>query len=203
MIKIKLCGLKSLADIEIINKYSPEYIGFIFYKKSKRYIDYKTAKMLKNALNKNISAVGVFVNEDIDTVINLLNENIIDIAQLHGNENENYIKTLKSLTNKTIIKAFKIQNALDIQNAQQSPADLVLLDSGEGGTGETFNWSLIKSFNRPYFLAGGLNIDNIQTALDTLTPYALDVSSGIETDNIKDAKKIKAFIQTVRQNERI
>ena len=101
MTKIKLCGLKSLNDIEIINKYNPEYIGFIFYKKSKRYIDYKTAKMLKNALNKNILAVGVFVNEDINTVVKLLNENIIDIAQLHGNESENYIKTLKKLTNKT------------------------------------------------------------------------------------------------------
>ena len=203
MIKFKLCGLKSLNDIEIINKYNPEYIGFIFYKKSKRYIDYKTAKMLKNALNKNILAVGVFVNEDINTVVKLLNENIIDIAQLHGNESENYIKTLKKLTNKTIIKAFKVENELDIEKAKQSQADFVLLDSGTGGTGETFNWSLIKNLDRPYFLAGGLNIDNIKTALDNLSPYALDVSSGIETDNIKDENKIKAFIQTVRQYERI
>lgn len=203
MIKIKLCGLKSLNDIEIINKYLPEYIGFVFYKKSKRYIDYKAAKMLKNALNKNISAVGVFVNEDINTVVKLLNENIIDIAQLHGNENENYIKTLKSLTNKPVIKAFRVENELDIEKAKQSQADFVLLDSGTGGTGETFNWSLIKNLDRPYFLAGGLNIDNIKTALDNLSPYALDVSSGIETDNIKDENKIKAFIQTVRQYERI
>ena len=203
MIKIKLCGLKSLNDIEIINKYLPEYIGFVFYKKSKRYIDYKAAKMLKNALNKNISAVGVFVNEDINTVVKLLNENIIDIAQLHGNENENYIKTLKSLTNKPVIKAFRVENELDIEKAKQSQADFVLLDSGTGGTGETFNWSLIKNLVRPYFLAGGLNIDNIKTALDNLSPYALDVSSGIETDNIKDENKIKAFIQTVRQYERI
>ena len=203
MIKFKLCGLKSLNDIEIINKYNPEYIGFIFYKKSKRYIDYKTAKMLKNALNKNILAVGVFVNEDINTVIKLLNENIIDIAQLHGNESENYIKTLKKLTNKPIIKAFKVENALDIQKAKQSQADFVLLDSGTGGTGETFNWSLIDDFNKPYFLAGGLSIENIKTALDMLSPYALDVSSGIETSGKKDPEKIKAFIQTVRQHERI
>ena len=203
MTKIKLCGLKSLNDIEIINKYNPEYIGFIFYKKSKRYIDYKTAKMLKNALNKNILAVGVFVNEDINTVVKLLNQNIIDIAQLHGNESENYIKTLKKLTNKPIIKAFKVENALDIQKAKQSQADFVLLDSGTGGTGETFNWSLIKNFERPYFLAGGLSIENIKTALDMLSPYALDVSSGIETSGKKDPEKIKAFIQTVRQHERI
>ena len=203
MTKIKLCGLKSLNDIEIINKYNPEYIGFIFYKKSKRYIDYKTAKMLKNALNKNILAVGVFVNEDINTVVKLLNENIIDIAQLHGNESENYIKTLKKLTNKTIIKAFKVENTLDIKKAKQSQADFVLLDSGTGGTGQTFNWSLIDDFNKPYFLAGGLSIENIKTALDMLSPYALDVSSGIETDNKKDPEKIKAFIQTVRQHERI
>ena len=203
MTKIKLCGLKSLNDIEIINKYNPEYIGFIFYKKSKRYIDYKTAKMLKNALNKNILAVGVFVNEDINTVVKLLNENIIDIAQLHGNESENYIKTLKKLTNKTIIKAFKVENTLDIKKAKQSQADFVLLDSGTGGTGQTFNWSLIDDFNKPYFLAGGLNIENIKTALDMLSPYALDVSSGIETSGKKDPEKIKAFIQTVRQHERI
>lgn len=203
MKKIKLCGLKSLDDIEIINKYNPEYIGFVFYKKSKRYIDYRMAKILKNALNKNILAVGVFVNEDINTVVKLLNQNIIDIAQLHGNESENYIKTLKKLTNKPIIKAFKVENALDIQKAKQSQADFVLLDSGTGGTGETFNWSLIKNFERPYFLAGGLSIENIKTALDMLSPYALDVSSGIETDNKKDSEKIKAFIQTVRQHERI
>ncbi len=203
MTKIKLCGLKSLNDIEIINKYNPEYIGFIFYKKSKRYIDYKTAKMLKNALNKNILAVGVFVNEDINTVVKLLNENIIDIAQLHGNESENYIKTLKKLTNKTIIKAFKVENTLDIKKAKQSQADFVLLDSGTGGTGQTFNWSLIDDFNKPYFLAGGLSIENIKTALDMLSPYALDVSSGIETSGKKDPEKIKAFIQTVRQHERI
>lgn len=203
MTKIKLCGLKSLNDIEIINKYNPEYIGFIFYKKSKRYIDYKTAKILKNALNKNILAVGVFVNEDINTVVKLLNQNIIDIAQLHGNESENYIKTLKKLTNKTIIKAFKVENALDIQKVKQSQADFVLLDSGTGGTGQTFNWSLIKNLERPYFLAGGLSIENIKTALDMLSPYALDVSSGIETSGKKDPEKIKAFIQTVRQHERI
>ena len=203
MTKIKLCGLKSLNDIEIINKYNPEYIGFIFYKKSKRYIDYKTAKMLKNALNKNILAVGVFVNEDINTVVKLLNENIIDVAQLHGNESENYIKTLKKLTNKTIIKAFKVENTLDIKKAKQSQADFVLLDSGTGGTGQTFNWSLIDDFNKPYFLAGGLSIENIKTALDMLSPYALDVSSGIETSGKKDPEKIKAFIQTVRQHERI
>lgn len=203
MTKIKLCGLKSLNDIEIINKYNPEYIGFVFYKKSKRYIDYKTAKILRNALNKNILAVGVFVNEDINTVVKLLNENIINIAQFHGNESENYIKTLKVLTNKPIIKAFKVENALDIENARQSTADFVLLDSGTGGTGETFNWSLIKNLDRPYFLAGGLNNKNIKTALDNLSPYALDVSSGIETDNKKDPEKIKAFIQTVRQHERI
>ncbi len=203
MTKIKLCGLKSLDDIEIINKYNPEYIGFVFYKKSKRYIDYKTAKILKNALNKNILAVGVFVNEDINTVVKLLNQNIIDIAQLHGNESENYIKTLKKLTNKTIIKAFKVENTLDIKKAKQSQADFVLLDSGTGGTGQTFNWSLIKNFERPYFLAGGLNNKNIKTALNILSPYALDVSSGIETSGKKDPEKIKAFIQTVRQHERI
>ena len=203
MTKIKLCGLKSLDDIEIINKYNPEYIGFVFYKKSKRYIDYKTAKILKNALNKNILAVGVFVNEDINTVVKLLNENIIDIAQLHGNESENYIKTLKKLTNKTIIKAFKVENTLDIKKAKQSQADFVLLDSGTGGTGQTFNWSLIKNFERPYFLAGGLNNKNIKTVLNILSPYALDVSSGIETSGKKDPEKIKAFIQTVRQYERI
>ncbi len=203
MTKIKLCGLKSLSDIEIVNKYLPEYIGFVFCEKSKRYINIKTAKQLKNALNNNISAVGVFVNESLEVVAQLLNNNIIDVAQLHGNESEDYIKNLKSLTNKPIIKAFKIENTSDIKSAEKSSADFVLLDSGTGGTGTAFNWLLIKNFNRPYFLAGGLNINNIKTALDTLSPYAVDVSSGIETNNIKDLHKIKNFIKIVRQHERI
>lgn len=202
MTNIKLCGIKTMQDIKIINEYMPEYIGFIFAPKSKRYITKQTAIQLKKALNANILAVGVFVNEDAETVTQLLNDNVIDIAQLHGDETEEYIKDLRNITQKPIIKAFKIENAQDIQKAQQSTADFVLLDSGKGGTGKVFDWSIIKDLDRPYFLAGGLNTDNIKTALLSLSPYAVDVSSGIETDGSKDADKVAEFVKIVRKHER-
>lgn len=202
MTKIKLCGIKTIQDIKIINEYMPEYIGFIFAPKSKRYITKQTAIHLKNALNEKISAVGVFVNEDAETVAQLLNDNVIDIAQLHGDETEEYIKNLRNITQKPVIKAFKIENAQDIQKAQQSTADFVILDSGKGGTGKVFDWLVIKDLDRPYFLAGGLNTDNIKTALVSLSPYAVDVSSGIETDGSKDADKVAEFVKIVRKHER-
>ena len=193
MTKVKLCGLTRECDIEAVNELKPEYIGFVFAKKSKRYVSPEKAQMLKNLLNKDIQAVGVFVNEDIQEVAKLLNNNIIDLAQLHGNENEEYIKSLRNLTNRKIIKAFKITGEEDIKKAEQSSADFVLLDSG-AGTGQTFNWSLIKNINREYFLAGGLSPDNEIEAIETLHPYALDVSSGIETDGFKDKDKMTKFV---------
>ncbi len=203
MSKIKFCGLTRLCDIQAANICKPDYIGFVFARKSRRCITSKQAKELKNELHSDISAVGVFVNEDIAKIAELLNNGVIDIAQLHGNESNEYIKRLRALTDKTIIKAFGIKNEADILEAKNSKADYILLDTGNGGTGMVFNWELAKNINRPYFLAGGLNLENIKTAVENLNPFAVDVSSGIETDGVKDKAKMTEFVKIIREmNER-
>ena len=203
MSKIKLCGLSRLCDIQAANICKPDYIGFVFAPKSKRYINPQQAEVLKKELLPDILSVGVFVNDDITKISDLLNNGIIDIAQLHGNESNEYIKKLRTLTNKTIIKAFSIKSEFDIIQAQNSLADYVLLDTGNGGTGMVFNWELAKNIKRPYFLAGGLNLENIKSAVETLNPYAVDVSSGIETDGFKDKAKMTEFVKIIREiNER-
>ena len=198
MTKIKLCGLSRPCDIEAVNRLKPEYIGFVFAIKSKRFVPYDTAHKLKTMLDKDIKAVGVFVDETEENVAMLLNKGTIDIAQLHGNEDESYIGRLRALTPKPIIKAFKVTSEEDVKKADLSSADYVLLDSG-AGTGMTFNWEFIKGIKRPYFLAGGLNPDNVSDALQALHPFAVDVSSGIETDGLKDEQKMTDFVSNVRK----
>lgn len=198
MTGIKLCGLKRECDIEAVNKLNPDFIGFVFAQKSKRYVDPEGAAKLKAKLNKGIKAVGVFVNESPEAVAELLNKGTIDMAQLHGSEDEEYISRLRSLTDKPLIKAIKVQSKADIDAADESSADYVLLDSG-AGTGMTFNWQLIKGIKRPYFLAGGLNPENVAEAVKALNPYAVDVSSGIETDGLKDEAKMADFVSIVRK----
>ena len=194
MSKIKLCGLTRIEDIEAVNELKPDYIGFVFASKSKRYISPQKAKILKTLLDPSIKAVGVFVNASPENIAELLNENIIDIAQLHGNEDDDFITKLRSFSGKPIIKAFTIKSENDIEAAQKSTADYVLLDSG-AGTGQAFNWSLIKNIKRDYFLAGGLSPENALDAVKKLHPFALDVSSGIETNGIKDKQKMADFIR--------
>ncbi len=201
--KIKLCGLTRPEDIKCANSLKPDYIGFVFAKKSKRYVSPDTAFKLKELLLPKIKAVGVFVNEDIRNVAILLNSNIIDIAQLHGDEDETYIKKLRILTDKPIIKAFKIKTRDDLPGVKNSSADYILLDSGSG-SGNVFDWDLIKSIDRPFFLAGGLNPENVEEAIRTVKPFAIDVSSGIETDGFKDEEKMSDFVSTARNvSERI
>jgi Phosphoribosylanthranilate isomerase len=198
MTKIKLCGLSRPCDIEAANALLPEYIGFVFAPKSKRYVSPQTVGELKKLLFPQIKAVGVFVNEAPENIAALLNEGYIDVAQLHGKEDNTSIAQLRALTDKPIIQAFKIADVCDIAKAEQSTADFVLLDSG-AGTGTVFDWNLIKNINRPYFLAGGLSPDNVGEAVNVLRPYAVDVSSGIETDGLKDAMKMASFVTTVRK----
>lgn len=198
MTGIKLCGLKRECDIEAVNKLNPDFIGFVFAEKSKRYVNPIEAAKLKEMLGKGIKAVGVFVNESPEAVAELLNKGTIDMAQLHGSEDEEYISRLRSLTDKPLIKAIKVQSKADIEAADESSADYVLLDSG-AGTGMTFNWQLIKGIKRPYFLAGGLSPENVAEAVKTLNPYAVDVSSGIETDGLKDEAKMADFVSIVRK----
>lgn len=197
MTGIKFCGMRSLRDIGYVNLLLPEYVGFVLAPKFWRCISHGTAAELKKALNPEIRAVGVFVDNPFEEVSELLNSGIIDIAQLHGSEDENYIARLRERNGKPVIKAFKIAAKSDIERAENSPADLVLLDAGTG-SGVGFDWSLIQGFRRDYFLAGGLTPENVSEAVKMLRPYAVDVSSGIESDKIKDFAKMKAFADAVR-----
>lgn len=201
MTKIKLCGLSRFCDIEAVNILKPEYIGFVFAENSRRYVSPEDACLLKKRLSSEIKAVGVFVREDVKVIADLMGRGIIDAAQLHGGEEEAYIRYLRKLTGKPIIKAFRIETAEDIIAAERSSADHLLLDSGEGGTGSTFDWGLLKRMKRPYFLAGGLTPENVGRAVGELHPYAVDVSSGVETDRKKDRDKMAAFVAAVRKEE--
>ena len=202
MTGIKLCGLTRLCDMEAANELKPEYIGFVFAAKSRRYVTPEQAAGLRQALDPAILAVGVFVNEDPERVAELLNEGIIDLAQLHGNETETYIKRLRQLTKKPLIQAFSVDSAQAVMQAQESAADYILLDSGRGGTGTVFDWEFLKQIKRPYFLAGGLDIGNVAEAVERFHPYAVDVSSGIETDGVKDREKMRQFVTIVRSGRR-
>ncbi len=197
MTKIKFCGLRRAEDIDFANELRPDYIGFVFWKSSKRFVAPDRAKMLKNRLDPHIKAVGVFVDEQPRIVAELLNDGIIDVAQLHGGESEAYISALRALINAPIIKAFKIRTAEDIEAAKRSAADMVLLDSGYG-TGKTFDWSLFSALDRPFFLAGGISAENIEEAVGHFSPYAVDLSSAIETDGVKDKAKMENILRILR-----
>ena len=197
MTEIKFCGLKRPADIEAANELSPQYIGFVFAKKSKRYVTPEKAKELKALLRPEIKAVGVFVNESAEVIAQLLNEGVIDLAQLHGTEGKEEIAALRALTKKPLIQAFQIKSEKNLAAAEESAADLILLDSG-AGTGATMDWEPLKSVKRPFFLAGGLDPVNVADAIRTCHPFAVDVSSGIETDGVKDRDKMRAFQRAVK-----
>lgn len=201
MTRIKLCGLTRPCDIEWANDLRPDYIGFVFARKSRRYVPPMNARAFRETLNPAIQAVGVFVNEAPEVVADLLNTGVIDLAQLHGGEDEDYIKALRKLTDRPLIQAFRVENTADLERARQSTADHVLLDSGAGGTGTAFDWALLTTFDRPFFLAGGLAPENVRQAVQTIRPFAVDVSSGIETDGAKDCIKMTAFVNAVRHEE--
>ena len=183
MTKIKFCGLSRRCDIEAVNELKPEYIGFVFVKTSKRYVSFEKAEELKSLLDPKIKAVGVFVNEDLKRIEEICDKKVIDIVQ-------------------PVIKAFCIKKEEDVRQAERSPADFILLDSG-AGTGRTFEWEWIKHMERPYFLAGGIHIDNVEKALEQLKPYAIDVSSGIETEGRKDKRKMAAIMTAVRKERKL
>ena len=198
MTKVKFCGMMREDDIAAVNELKPDYIGFVFALKSRRYVSPQKASFMKAMLAEDIKAVGVFVDEDITVVEDLLAQGIIDIAQLHGNEDEQYIRILKERTGKPVIKAFGIASAEDVRRAEASPADLILLDTPGGGTGRSFDRGLLKDISRPYILAGGLDPENVRAAAEDLHPYGVDVSSGIETDGVKDRTKMKLFMQEIK-----
>lgn len=205
--KIKTCGLFREEDINYANELKPDYIGFVFAE-SKRKVGVEKAYNLKNKLDKEIKSVGVFVNDNLDFILNLIREKIIDIIQLHGNEDNDFLDNLKTKTNAKIIKFIPVENADSILNSLNIFSDFILLDNLKGGVGKTFNWNYLKEafesnkkfievFNKKYFLAGGLNKENINEALK-FNPYCVDLSGGLETDGIKDFEKMKYIINITK-----
>ncbi|MBE6005318.1 MAG: phosphoribosylanthranilate isomerase [Lachnospiraceae bacterium] len=259
MTKVKICGLRRREDIEAVNRLKPEYIGFVFYEKSRRNVTEEEAMALRKALDPDIISVGVFVDAEPELILRLVKKGIISVAQLHGHETEEYIEKLKKEMEKDrvesddgsrergakissmpeddikvreaepehekgfeyekgfehgkdfehikgfehekefkVMKAFLIRSEKDLQAARETKADYILFDNGLG-SGETFNWEILKDFRKPYFLAGGLTDANVTGAIQRLSPYAVDISSGVETDGYKDPDKIKSFIDAVRR----
>ncbi|MCL2086354.1 MAG: phosphoribosylanthranilate isomerase [Oscillospiraceae bacterium] len=188
MTKIKICGLTRVEDIEAVNIEKPDYIGFVFAESVRKITPDKALK-LRRLLNPDIVPVGVFVNEMIETILSILKAGAIDVVQLHGAENDDYILKLKSLSNKPIIKAYGNVN---------SPADYLLFDSITPGSGQTFDWNSIEQTGREFFLAGGLNPENVAEAIAKTSPFAVDVSSGVETNGLKNPTKIKKFIKNAK-----
>ena len=184
--KIKICGLKRECDIDYVNEALPDYAGFIFAE-SKRKVSADQAFALKRGLSSSIKAVGVFVNHEISFIQDLLKREVIEIVQLHGNEDEEYI----SAVNAPVIKAVRLGERFDY------PVDYLLFDSPSAGSGKTFDWDLIPKTEKPFFLAGGINIGNIAEAMK-FNPYAIDVSSGVETDGFKDREKILEIVNKIK-----
>ena len=196
MTKIKMCGLRRKADIEYANRLLPDYIGYVFAEKSRRYISPEKAAELTKLLDKRVIPVGVFVNETVENIAAAVECGAVKVAQLHGDESEEDIKALKSM-GIPVIRAFRIKSKADCEKAESSCADFVLLDSG-GGSGEVFDWSLIGGIKRDFFLAGGITPENAAEAIKALSPYALDASSCLETEGFKDFEKMAAFAEAVR-----
>lgn len=200
-VKIKICGLRRDEDIEAVNRLRPEYIGFVFAA-GKRRVTPEEAASLRAKLIPGISAVGVFVNPAKEDVTALCRNGVIDIIQLHGDEDDETVAWFQAQTCRPVIKSVSVgENVPPLPQA----VDFLLFDTAgtaRGGSGKAFNWNLLKDIHeRPYFLAGGLHAANVEQALRQLTPHALDVSSGVETEGLKDEKKIEAFIRRVRAME--
>lgn len=206
MARIKICGLSRPEDIEYVNEALPDYCGFIIQvPASRRNVTAEQLRRLRERLSDRILSVGVFVNSDPALPEALLKDGVIDIAQLHGQENERYVKQLREKTGKTVIKAFPVAAQGDLERAFSSCADMVLLDHGKGGTGETFDWAVLEKYRaggkepeKPFFLAGGLGPDNISEAVRRCRPFGVDLSSAVETDGKKDREKIMAAVAAVR-----
>lgn len=238
-VKIKICGLRTPADVAAVNAALPEYAGFIFVPMRRRYVAPAQAAILCQQLDPRIRPVGVFVDARVEEIVEALEHCPLDMVQLHGAEDNDYIAMLRAAyrsrfavesrdpavdiasVGKTgpgpgpvagtagtsrwrrelcIVKAFRVEGADDIQRAEASAADEILLDHGAGGTGERFDWTLLQHCRRRFFLAGGLTPDNVEDAIRVAQPYAVDASSSLETDGRKDSEKIRRFVAAVRRS---
>ena len=207
MLKLKICGMRRPEDIEMANRHKPDYIGFVFAD-SPRKVSYDQAKELSELLSDDIVPVGVFVNEHMKLIVDLFKDGIIEMAQLHGDEDEKYIRNLKDKSIEEAGKQIPVINAIEIKDGadyndellkwRDSASDYFILDSGKG-SGKTFDWSLIDKesefFKNSIFLAGGLNSENLALAIEEFNPFAVDLSSSVETDGFKDEEKIKEIIE--------
>ncbi|MDY3919894.1 MAG: phosphoribosylanthranilate isomerase [Candidatus Limivivens sp.] len=205
MTKIKICGLSRECDIEYANACRPDYIGFVFAK-SRRQTAPETARRLRKRLNPDIIPVGVFVNAPAAEVLRLLKDGVIAMAQLHGQESPEEILEIQETSGCPVIKAFSVRTKADLIQAAASPADYLLFDYGAGGTGQRFDWSLFQEteglLKKPFFLAGGIRTDNVEEAVRTVHPFAVDVSSGAETEGVKDPAKMFELVRRIRNGER-
>ncbi len=200
--KIKICGLRRIQDVDYVNYYKPDYIGYVFANTKRKVSDSEAAQMTV-ALDSSIIPVGVFVNDDIEHIASLCNNNTIKCIQLHGDEDVSYIKKLRTLTDTCIIKAVRVQSTAQLIDFQDFPCDYLLLDTyvkdSYGGTGKCFDRTMIPQNYRPFFLAGGLSPDNMAQAVHECHPYCVDLSSAVETEGWKDADKIKNVMDIINQ----
>ena len=203
MTKIKICGLTRTEDIEMVNEFLPDYIGFVFAK-SRRQVSAEQAKELKNKLRPAIKAVGVFVNEKPENIAEIANQGIIDLIQIHGDEDAAYCAQLRKLTQAPIIKVVRVEREDDFAGIEEFDCDYYLFDTLSskeyGGTGKAFDHSHLynKEIKKPFFVAGGLNQDNVAAVIEVIKPFGVDTSGGVETDGIKDVNKIKEFTKQGR-----
>ena len=215
--KVKMCGISKVETIPAIVDAKPDYMGLVFAP-SKRQVTVEQAKTLAEELHKQYAArynsgadqsdideiktVGVFVNETLDNLVTIAEKVHLDAVQLHGDEDETFIQSLKECTNVEVWKAVQIRSASDAEKWIDSSADMLLFDAyhkdERGGIGEVFDWSCLDAFERPFMLAGGIDSTNVARAIRTVRPYGIDISSGIETDGVKDDEKIKAFTNIVK-----
>ena len=205
--KVKCCGLRRPEDIAMVNEAEADFAGFIMSDRFRRYVSPQEVKRLRAQLSSGICAVGVVVDEPLSYAADLVTGGIVDMVQLHGAEDDDYIDALRERIRSAegmnpyagkIVKAYKITSGADLTRAAASHADYILLDSGTG-TGKTFDWQLMRDVERPYFFAGGLTPENVADAVRRFHPFAVDVSSGIETDRKKDPQKVRAFVQNLRE----
>ena len=200
MVKVKICGLKRPEDIEAANVAKPDYVGFIFVPETKRYVAPDLVANFRRDLAADIQTVGVFVNAPIEEIVAICQAGTIDLVQLHGEEDQAYIEHLKGQVNQDIIKSVAVGDELVVDPNQ---ADYLLFDSlspSHGGSGKIFDWQMVSAYQeKPFFLAGGLGVENIEEALKVVRPYAVDASSSLETDGVKDPVKMQAFVTKIRE----
>lgn len=195
--QIKICGLKRPEDVDYVNQALPDYAGFLFWEKSRRFVTEEQAENLKKNLDGRIKAVGVFVDETPARIVRLLQKGIIDIAQLHGQETETEIRQIREQSGKPVWKAVIVRDAADVRRWRNSEADMLLFDGGKG-EGNAFCWDYLSNLERPFFLAGGMNLERIKKAESIPYLAGIDVSSSVETDGCKDRDKILQMVQSVR-----